>query len=296
MRDQRLGRQRVVVVGPGRVGTVLGRVLGRAGHRVVAVAGGSEASRRRFTSAVAGVREAASPIDVVGDDVDLVLVTTPDDVIADVVTELAVADRWRSHHRVVHTAGSHGLDVLARAALAGAGVAACHPAQTVPADAPPAVLDGAAWAVTAAPADRGWAHELVTQLGGDPVDVAEGDRTTYHAALAVGSNAVGAAVATARQLLLAVGVDEPARFLGPLVEASVAAPLARGAEALTGPVVRGDVGTVRRHLEVLDRDLPHLAAVYRDLGRVVLAQARPAMDPVVADTFDDLLAHADRRD
>lgn len=284
-----LERQRVVVVGPGRVGSLLAAVLGRAGHRVVAVSGGSATSRAAVTARVAGVRDVPEPVDAVTEDVDLVLLTTPDDAIAGIVTDLAVADRWREHHRVVHTAGARGLDVLERAALSGARVAACHPAQTVPHDAPHDSLDGVAWAVTASQTDRGWARELVTQLGGDAVDVADAHRPTYHAGLVVGSNAVGAAVATARQLLLAVGIEDPARFLGPLVAASVAGPLARGAVALTGPVVRGDVGTVAHHLEVLDRDLPHLAAMYRDLGRVVLAQVRPALDDEVAAALADVL-------
>lgn len=280
---------RVVVVGPGRVGSLLAAVLPRAGHRVVAAVGGSPPSRERLASRVAGVRTLDDPVEAVTDDVDLVLVTTPDDAVEDVVTRLAVADVLRPHHRVVHTAGARGLEVLRRAALCGAGTAACHPAQTVPNEASPTTLVGVAWAVTANPEHRDWAHGLVRDLGGDPVDVAEHVRPLYHAGLVVGSNAVGAAVSAARRLLLAAGIDEPARFLGPLVEASVAGPLARGAEALTGPVVRGDVGTVRGHLDVLDRDLPELAAVYRDLGRAVLAQVAPALDTDTTATLRQLL-------
>lgn len=275
-------QHRVVIIGPGRVGSVLARVLGRAGHRVVAVTGGSEESRTRLTAQVAGLRGVADPAEAVTDDIGLVLITTPDDVIEGIVTHLAVRDRWRGGHHVVHTAGSRGLDVLERARLCGASVAACHPAQTFPVGADIDVLDGVAWAVTSQRADRGWAHDLVTDLGGDAIDVADRDRPLYHAGLVVGSNAVGAAVASARQLLLAAGIDDPARFLGPLVTASIAGTLADGAIAITGPVARGDIGTVTRHLDVLDRDLPHLAAVYRDLGRVVLTQVRPMLNPEVA--------------
>jgi predicted short-subunit dehydrogenase-like oxidoreductase (DUF2520 family) len=194
------------------------------------------------------------------------------------VTGLVVADAVRDGDRVVHVAGSKGTGPLRRAALAGAGVAACHPAQTFPAGrVDPDAIVGAAWAVTAAPADRAWAHELVHQLAGEPYDVAEEDRALYHAALTVGSNAVAAATAVARQLLLGARVADPAAFLRPLVAASTGNVLRDGATAITGPVARGDVGTVRDHLATLDRDVPHLADDYRWLARVILDQVRPAL-------------------
>ncbi|MBW3621139.1 MAG: DUF2520 domain-containing protein [Actinobacteria bacterium] len=270
------------MIGPGRVGTTLAAALTRAGHRVVAVAGGSPDARARFTAAIAGARPADAAADAARD-ADLVLVTTPDDAIEAVVTDLVVADTVGEGDLVVHVAGALGLAPLRRAALAGAGVAACHPAQTFPAGvSDPEAIVGVAWAVTAAPADRSWARELVVQLGGDPHDVADGDRGMYHAALTIGSNAVAAATALARQLLLGARVAEPAAFLGPLVAASTANVLRDGASAITGPVSRGDVGTVAAHLAILDRDVPHLADDYRWLTRVILDQVRPALSPAEA--------------
>lgn len=292
MRDRdRLGRRAVAVIGPGRVGTTLAAGLTRAGHRVVAVAGGSDDARARFVAAIAGARPHGTPAEAARA-ADLVLVTTPDDAVEEVVTAIAVADAVGDGDLVVHVAGAHGLAPLRRATLAGAGVAACHPAQTVPAPLggpDPDALVGAAWAVTADPADRGWAHELVVQLGGEPHDVADGDRGLYHAALAVGSNAVAAATAVARQLLLGARVEDPAAFLRPLVAASTANVLRDGASAITGPVARGDVGTVVAHLTVLDRDLPHLADDYRRLTRVVLDQVRPSLSPAAADAIQAAL-------
>lgn len=290
---ERLPRGRVAVIGPGRVGTTLAAGLTRAGHRVVAVAGGSDASRARFVSRIAGCRPYLLAVDAARD-ADLILLTTPDDVLEGLVTDLAVADAIGDGHRVVHTAGAYGADVLARAALTGARVAACHPAQTFPAGPPdPDAIVGAAWAVTCRPDDRGWAHDLVEQLGGSPHPVGEGDRGLYHAALTVGSNAVAAATAVARQLLTGARVDDPAAFLGPLVAASTANVLRDGAAAITGPVARGDVGTVRAHLTTLDRDLPHLADAYRRLSLVILDQTRPALDPGLAAALATALADRD---
>jgi predicted short-subunit dehydrogenase-like oxidoreductase (DUF2520 family) len=280
---------RVAVLGPGRMGTLLAVACVRAGHRVVAVGGGRESSLARLAGHVAGARPTADPAAAVAD-AELVLLAVPDDAIEGLVTELAVADALGPAHRVVHVAGSRGLGVLRRAALAGARVAACHPAMTVPSGTTdPEVLVGVAWAVTAPADDLGWAHELVTDLGGDAHDVADDARGLYHAGLVLGSNAVGAAVVLARRLLLAARVDAPTAFLGPLIEASVANTLAHGAEALTGPVVRGDLGTVAGHLEELDRDLPELADGYRQLSSVILDLVRPALSPEAAEELGRLL-------
>jgi predicted short-subunit dehydrogenase-like oxidoreductase (DUF2520 family) len=279
---------RVGVVGPGRVGTVLAAALEARGERIRAVVGRGEESLSRFRTRFPD----AHAVGLGGlADCGLVLVATPDDVLERTLTELAVADVVGEGHRVVHVSGRHGLAALRPVRLTGAHVAACHPAQTIPdATAASQLLDGAPWAVTADPGDRAWAHGLIRRLGGEPVDVAEGARLLYHAGLSVGANAVGAAVAVARGLLLAAGLDEPGRFLGPLVQASVDNVLAGGASAITGPVRRGDAGTVRAHLDALDRDLPAHAEAYRDLSRVILRQVGPELGPTDRAALSGLLA------
>lgn len=266
----------VAVVGPGRVGTVLAAALGRAGHRIVAVAGGGPAARERFAGRFPDTP--AGGLEVCAG-ADLVLISTPDDAVPAVARELAARDLVPAGQRVVHVAGSLGLQPLRPVALAGGRVAACHPAQTVPdAAADPSVLTGAAWAVTAAAPDRRWARALVERVGGVPHDVDDGRRVLYHAGLVVASNAVAAALSVARQLLSAARIDDPVPFLAPLVAASVDNTLHGGAGAITGPVRRGDVGTLRRHLAALDGDAPHLAAAYRALNQVVLGQVRAVLE------------------
>lgn len=271
------GPRDVAVIGPGRVGTLLAAALTRAGHRVRAVGGGQPDARQRLAGLVAGARACDDVVEAAGRG-RLVVLAVPDDALEGLVRELALAGVLGEGRRVVHVAGSRGLGVLSAAARAGAGTAACHPAMTVPAGSTdPDLLLGVAWAVTARPADRGWAHTLVADLGGEPVDLRDDVRGLYHAGLAVGSNTVGAAVVVARRLLLAAGIDDPAAFLGPLVRVSAANALEHGAAALTGPVVRGDAGTVRTHLDVLARDLPELAGAYRALSQVLLEQVAPAL-------------------
>lgn len=275
------------VIGPGRAGTLVAIAARRAGYRVAAVTGGSGTSRRRFADLLGGVRELDTPAELAGH-AETLLVAVPDDAVADVVRSMARADVLREGHRVVHLAGSLSVDVLLPAHLAGARTAACHPAMTIPDDAhDPDVLVGVAWAVTAGRPDRGWAHDFVRVLGGDPFDVPDEARAVYHAALAVGSNAVGASLATARQLLLAAGVPEPERFLRPLVTATIDNILEQGASALTGPVVRGDDGTVAAHRAAIEADLPELTDSYRHAMLVTLACARPGLS---VDDYERLLA------
>lgn len=275
-------RNDVAIVGPGRVGTALAAALAQAGHRVVAVGGGSDGSRQRFAARIAGVPTSADPAEAVRA-AGLVLLCVPDGALEGLVAHIARSDAVRAGARVVHVAGALGIGVLRRAELAGARVAACHPAQTFPSgEVDLDRLVGTAWGVTARPDDRAWARALVTDLGGEPFDVPDDRRVLYHAGLAMASGGAGAAVALARQALLAARVADPARMLAPLAEASVANALERGAEALTGPVARGDVGTVRRHLDQLDADAPSLADSYRRLSRVVLDLVRPALAASVA--------------
>ena len=280
---------RVAVVGPGRVGTLLAVAGARAGWRVAAVAGGSEAARDAVAAAVAGVRPHADAATAVAG-TQLVLLCVPDDAIADVVDDLVLRDVVGPGQHVVHLAGSRGLDVLHRARIAGARTAACHPAMTVPRGArDPSLLVGVPWGVTAPVDDLGWARQLVEDLGGDAHEIADDRRPLYHAALAVASNAVGAAVITARRLLLAARVERPEAFLVPLAEASARGAAVEGVTALTGPIVRGDVGTVASHVAQLSADLPELLPAYRALATATLEPVRYVLDAEVVAALEAVL-------
>lgn len=285
----RSARQRAALVGPGRLGTLVAHALNAAGVPLVTVAGGSELARDRLCAAIAGARPfevAQAPVGAT-----LVVLAVPDGAIEGVVEEMVRAGTLDETHGVVHLAGVHGLAPLRRAGLAGARIAALHPVVSAPAGAQdPSLLHGAAWAVTSVAGDRAWAHDLVQRLGGDAFDVPEAARVRYHAALATASNAVGAAVVTARRLLHVSGIDAPDRLLAPLARASLEAALRSGAPALTGPIVRGDVETVTAHLTSLGPEMPELAEAYRVLARAVLISVRPSLPPAAAEALRELLA------
>ena len=299
------GRLGVGVVGAGRVGAVLGSALRAAGHAVVGASGISEASLERIATMLPGVPALA--VEQVVDRAELVLLTVPDDALADLVAGLARVGAWHAGQIVVHTAGALGTDVLGPARAAGAIPLAIHPAMTFTGTSLDlARLAGCSFAVTGPTPVLPIGQALVVEIGGEPVVVAEAARPLYHAALAHGANHLVVLVAQAAQALAAAGVEHPDRVLGPLLSAALDTAVrtassagtstgASGMAALTGPVVRGDVGTVAAHLAELSRlagrdagtvDLPESyrvlsrAATTRALagGRISPAQAQDLLD------------------
>ncbi len=238
------------VIGAGRVGAVLAASLRAAGHEIVAVAGESDASRTRIETLLPGVH--VDKPTAVAKASDLLLLTVPDDALDNVVRMLVASGAIRAGQYVVHTSGRHGIDVLAPAIDIGAHGFAMHPAMTFTGtDLDLERLQGCVFGVTADPGERPLAEQLVADLRGTIVWVAEGNRTLYHAALAHGANHLVTLVTQAMDLLRAAGSDDPAGTLRPLMSAALDNALAYGDAALTGPIMRGDVETVRAHLRSL---------------------------------------------
>lgn len=266
---------RVGVVGAGRVGAVLAAALRSAGHDIVAVAGESDASRRRIDALLPGV--SVDKPSAVARACDVLLLTVPDDMLGNVATVLSDAGAIRPGQVVVHTSGAHGLAVLEPADRVGARTIAMHPAMTFTGtqlDLPR--LTGCVFGVTARPDDCPLTERLVTDLGGRTMWVPEERRTLYHAALAHGANHLVTLVSQAMELLTAVGDDDPAETLRPLLTAALDNALSEGDAALTGPIVRGDANTVRAHLADLTANAPHTLPSY-------VALARATLDRVVTD-------------
>ncbi len=268
-------RLRVGVIGAGRVGAVLGAALTAAGHHVVAAAGLSAASAERAGRLLPGVP--LVPADEVVAAADLVVLAVPDDTLAGLVSGLAETGAWRAGQLTFHTSGAHGLAVLAPAEQAGVLPLALHPAMTfsgAPEDADR--LAGAPFGVTSRPEYRAVAETLVLEMGGEPFFVTEGDRRLYHAALVTGANHLVTLVAEAADLLRTAGVGDPASVLAPLLTAALDNGLRRGDRGLTGPVSRGDVGTVRDHLDTLAERAPESVAAYVAMARRTTERALAA--------------------
>lgn len=270
--DERPARLDVGIVGTGRVGSVLGAALARAGHRVVVGYGVSVTSKHR-AHALLGDVPLVETADVFAR-ADLVLLAVPDDVLPDLVEGVAATGAVRAGQLIAHTSGRYGIGVLDPATLAGALPLALHPAMTFTGTAVDLErLSGAVFGVTAP--EQLWpvAEALVVEMGSEPVRIAEEHRTLYHAALAHAANHLVTLVTDAMDLLREAGVEQPDRVLGPLLSAALDNVLRSGDAALTGPVARGDAGTVASHVEEIGRVAPEMVAAYVQLARRTAARA-----------------------
>ncbi|MDN5894607.1 MAG: DUF2520 domain-containing protein [Nocardioides sp.] len=263
---------RVGVVGAGRVGAVLSAALRSAGHTITSAAGESDASRGRVEALLPRV-PVAKPTEVARN-CDVLLLTVPDDMLSNVVEMLSASGAIRAGQYVVHTSGRHGLEVLAPAAAIDARPVAMHPAMTFTGTAVDLDrLSGCVFGVTANDAERAFTESLVADLGGRSMWVPEEKRTLYHAGLAHGANHLVTLVTEAMEMLSAAGADNPADTLRPLLEAALDNALHDGDSALTGPIVRGDINTVRAHLADITATAPQTLASYVALARATLSRA-----------------------
>ncbi|MFE5806376.1 Rossmann-like and DUF2520 domain-containing protein [Streptomyces sp. NPDC056491] len=287
----RPARLAVGVVGAGRVGPALACALQQAGHRPVAVSGVSDTSVRRAARMLPDV-PLVPPAQVL-ELADLVLLTVPDDALPSLVEGLAETGAVRPGQLLVHTSGRYGTSVLDPARRAGALLLALHPAMTFTGtEVDVQRLAGCSFGVTAPDELRLAAEALVIEMGGEPEWIAEENRPLYHAALALGANHLVTLVAQSMELLAKAGVEHPDRMLGPLLGAALDNALRSGDAALTGPVARGDAGTVAAHVSELRRHAPAAVAGYLAMARTTAdrALAHGLLKPELAEDLLGVLA------
>ncbi|WP_181769081.1 Rossmann-like and DUF2520 domain-containing protein, partial [Streptomyces albidus (ex Kaewkla and Franco 2022)] len=262
----------------------------------VAASGVSERSRRRAADLLPGV-PLVDPTEVLARS-DLVLLTVPDDALPELVGGLAETGAVRHGQLIAHTSGRYGTAVLEPALRAGGLPLALHPVMTftgTPVDVQR--LAGCSFGVTAPEELRLAAQALVIEMGGEPEWIAEEARPLYHAALAIGANHLVTLVNQSMELLSACGVEAPDRMLGPLLGAALDNSLRSGDAALTGPVARGDAGTVSAHIAQLGARAPGMVAGYLAMARATAdrALAHGLLEPELAEDLLDVLSEGGRR-
>ncbi|WP_307814245.1 DUF2520 domain-containing protein [Streptomyces sp. N35] len=290
--SERPARLTVGVVGAGRVGPALAASLQLAGHRPVAVSGVSDASVRRAGEMLPDV-PLVTPAEVLAR-ADLVLLTVPDDALPSLIEGLVETGAVRPGQLLVHTSGRYGVDVLRPALRAGGLPLALHPAMTFTGTAVDVQrLAGCSFGVTAPEELRLAAEALVIEMGGEPEWIEEAARPLYHAALALGANHLVTLVAESMELLRQAGVTAPDRMLGPLLGAALDNALRSGDAALTGPVARGDAGTVAAHVSELRKHAPQTVAGYLAMARATAdrALAHGLLKPELAEDLLGVLAN-----
>ena len=220
-----------------------------------------------------------------------ILIAVPDDSIAGVAALLAAG---MDSGDALHTSGVYGVEVLAPLLNRGVSCATLHPLQTVSSPGQGVdSLEGAWFGVSGDGSALGWAQSIVKMLAGSVVSVRPDGKPLYHAAAVIGSNYLVALVEAAVELMerAGVGPSEARSALGPLMRRSLENALALGpAQALTGPIQRGDTRTVMAHLEAIDRLDPESAGLYRALGLYTLKLAqRGGLPATVASRVEERL-------
>jgi len=256
----------VSIIGAGRVGTALAVLLEQAGHRIVA-ASGRHASRDRVERHLPST-PFLPETDAAGRGA-VVVIAVPDDAILPTCERLAAAGSLRPGQRVIHVSGSTSLAALDAARAAGASVLSLHPLQSFP-DVESGIdrLPGSGVAVTA-PDGAGFAfgQELARDLGGIPFRLADEVKPLYHAAAVFCANYLVTVEGIAQLAMAAAGVEDALALFEPLARTAFDRTFALGpGAALTGPAVRGDVGTIERNLAALAAAVPEAVEAYAALA------------------------------
>jgi predicted short-subunit dehydrogenase-like oxidoreductase (DUF2520 family) len=277
------------IVGAGIVGSALAVALSRAGYRIAAVTSRRPASAERLAAQLTGPPAVPTPQAVV-DLADLVILAIPDDAIRGVCDALT----WRAGQSVVHCSGAGTAEWLAAAASAGARVGSLHPLQTfVSVEKAIALLPESTFAIEADETLAADLAVLVTAIGAPWIRLRPEDKPVYHVAAVLVSNYLVTLTKLATDLWLDLGFskDEARRALIPLIRGIVRSIDQFGIpECLTGPVARGDLGTIERHRTVLLERRPDLWPVYRELGRqtIPIALAKGRIDQPRVEELQDI--------
>jgi predicted short-subunit dehydrogenase-like oxidoreductase (DUF2520 family) len=287
---------RIGFVGAGRVGIPLARAFARAGWPVTAVASRDPKRRAAFRTQVPDAKGFAEPAAVL-DESDLIFLTVPDDAIVPIAAEL----RLYSGQALVHTSGLLDAAVLGPAMAAGTGAGSFHPLVAF-ADSDRA-LDALAGATIALDGDESVVAllaELAEAIGARPVRLPPGAKPAYHAAAVLAAGGFTALLDAIAELGRGAGLEEAAALAvyAPLIRQTLANAERLGiAAALTGPMVRGDEGTVRAHLAAMADLAPGARELYVAAARreISLAEGRGELGPDQATRLREVLEASGQR-
>jgi predicted short-subunit dehydrogenase-like oxidoreductase (DUF2520 family) len=253
------------VIGAGIVGTALSVRLSSRGYQVIAVSSRSQTSARKLARAVSGCQAFDNNQDV-ADTAELIFITTPDDTIASVASEI----QWHRGQSVVHCSGALTTDILEPAKELGAQVGASHPLQTF-ANVKQAIenIPGSTFAVEAEEPLLSTLKDMATALDGHWIELKANDKVVYHAAAVIACNYLVTLVKLAADLWQSFNIpqSQATQALLPLIRGTIRNIDTAGIpQCLTGPIARGDIETIKKHLDALQKVAPDLLSTYQELG------------------------------
>lgn len=283
-------KPRLGFIGAGTVGTALAVRLSERGYRVISVSSRTRSSASRLAERIQGCHAAADSQGV-ADAADFVFVTTSDDAIPTVVREVA----WHPGQSVVHCSGADSTATLQPARAAGCVVGAFHPLQTF-AGVEQALdnLAGSTFGLEAEEPLLSTLKRMATALEGFGIVLDASDKVAYHAAAVMACNYLVTLVKLATDLWQTFDVppEIATRALIPLLKGTLSNIEQVGIpQCLTGPIARGDAGTIEKHMETLRAVTPSLLPAYREMARqtIPVALAKGRLDHRQAEQLRTLL-------
>jgi predicted short-subunit dehydrogenase-like oxidoreductase (DUF2520 family) len=270
---------KIGIIGAGTVGSALAIRLAEKGYNVVAVSSRTRTSAEKLAQAIAGC-QAVETNQMVANIADIVFITTPDAVIPKVAAELY----WHKGQSVVHCSGADSTETLHPARQRGANTGVFHPLQTL-ASVKQAIdnIPGSTFAIEAEEPLLSTLKEIAAALNCRWIELKASNKVVYHAAAVIASNYLVTLVKLADDLWETFGIprEQATQALLPLLKGTlnnienVGIP-----HALTGPIARGDIETVKKHLTALQKEAPDALSTYCELGlqTIPVAQAKGKID------------------
>lgn len=283
-------------IGAGTTGTALAVRLAQQGYHITAVSSRTLASAEQLARRISGCQVCKTAQEVAAA-ANLVFITTPDDVISKVAAEV----KWHKKQNAVHCSGAHSVDILEPAQRYGTNTGCFHPLQTF-ASVEQAInnIPGSTFAVEAEEPLLTTLKNMATNLDGEWVVLKPGDKVLYHTAAVFACNYLVTLVKLATDLWQTFGVSQgqATKALMPLLRGSLNNIANVGLpNCLTGPIARGDLGTINKHLKALKQDSPHSLGIYKELGlhTIPIALAKGKIDAKRAGELQDLLRKATQK-
>lgn len=266
----------VAIIGAGNLGTALGYALSQKGYRIKALSCRTLSSVRKSLQIV-GEGKAFSDNLQAAKQGKLIFICVPDNEIAKVVKELAGGTiPWRKKY-VFHCSGLVSAEVLDPLKAKGAFTASIHPVQSFSQKkGGPKQLEGIYFGLEGDEKALELAEKIVSRLGGYSIIIKGKDKALYHAACSIASNFFIVLLDVSVSLLKFIGFEEKqaSKIVLPLIQGTLQNIKELDLESsLTGPVIRGDQESVKKHLEAL-RKYPGFLEIYRSLAVQALEIAK----------------------
>lgn len=261
----------IAIIGPGKVGTSIGVLARKAGYRIAGISGRDEKEVKEAAKIIGGDVEIGPAAQAIKG-AQLVLLTLSDDAIESVCRELANYKAFSKGQIVAHCSGALSSQVLVNASdKCGAKIASAHPLKTFPTvQSGIDGMSGTYWFCEGDDDALAVIKQLIEKIGGMANIISSDQKVLYHAASVIACNYLTTLMDVALAAAEKAGLERQLAWkaLSPLVHDTINNIDKLGtANALTGPIARGDAQTIEKHLKILDTNDPKTAEIYRALGQ-----------------------------